>query len=355
MLIENKRENLDNYLYFLIDKNELIKNQEKLYEIEILENLSIANMLKARVIKTENIEIYVKTSSLLSLDIFLKQRVLTLKEIETIIKKIINLIRSLKYYFLSARSLYLEKRYIYIDLNTLEPQLVYCPFFDKDIEEGLENLFKIFIDNIKDNKILSRLYEYILSIKNIDNLIYKIEESEDIIEEKPEDKKDLFDESLYFDNKEEEEDVNFINNIKQFFTKSKLKKEENIFEAVLEDKDTDFIEDKGYYEHTVLLKSNKDDKKRRLRSLINSKDNIDIEYFPFVIGRQERMCDYVLDKEGISRLHVKFENIEDNYVLYDLNSRNGVFVNSRMLENEEYCVINLGDIIKIGKEEYIFE
>ena len=83
--------------------------------------------------------------------------------------------------------------------------------------------------------------------------------------------------------------------------------------------------------------------------------NIELKYFPFVIGRQSRLCDFCLDREGVSRVHFRLEKIDDASSICDLNSRNGIKVEDRKLENEEYCVVRRGYKIEVADLIYIFE
>ena len=99
--------------------------------------------------------------------------------------------------------------------------------------------------------------------------------------------------------------------------------------------------------NTVLLTDIKPNKSGRVLKSINGSEDIEINYLPFIIGKQDRICDYVLDVDGVSRIHLKL--FEKKGVLYagDLNSRNGTYINGKKLENEENIELNTGDTINI--------
>src|SRR2546423_3861857 len=63
------------------------------------------------------------------------------------------------------------------------------------------------------------------------------------------------------------------------------------------------------------------------------------------IGRNED-CDVTIDNLGVSRYHAEILEKEGFYVLRDLKSNNGTFVNGRRIETYN---LNDGDEISIGK------
>ena len=134
---------------------------------------------------------------------------------------------------------------------------------------------------------------------------------------------------------------------KEYFTPSRFGEE-----AKAETADT---EGRVLHTHTVLLsKEMKAEAKHSLRSLDRSREDIALGYFPFVIGKQERVCDYVLHSEEVSRLHLRLDQDGEDCVVTDLNSLNGTKIGGRLLENEESAVIRTGDILEIAGIKYLF-
>ncbi len=64
------------------------------------------------------------------------------------------------------------------------------------------------------------------------------------------------------------------------------------------------------------------------------------------IGRDEEN-DLVLKDNAVSRHHAKIEAGEHGYLLTDLDSQNGVFINDKSIRSQQW--LNNGDIIKIGR------
>ena len=64
------------------------------------------------------------------------------------------------------------------------------------------------------------------------------------------------------------------------------------------------------------------------------------------IGRDPG-CELMLDNLGVSRRHALLREIEDRYIIEDLGSTNGVFIDGRRISAA--ATVNPGDEIKIGK------
>lgn len=106
---------------------------------------------------------------------------------------------------------------------------------------------------------------------------------------------------------------------------------------------------------TVLLtNSQKDTQVKVFKSASPGIPDIIITYTPYLIGKQEGLVDYVLNGEAISRIHAKIEKEGNDYCISDLNSTNGTYVNSRLLETNETVLLNTGDEIFIANFAFIF-
>ncbi len=70
-----------------------------------------------------------------------------------------------------------------------------------------------------------------------------------------------------------------------------------------------------------------------------------------VIGREVK-CDLMLNNESVSRRHAEVVRLAEGYLLRDLGSRNGTFVNGQRVQ--EY-VLSDGDKVAIGDIVFIFE
>ena len=71
---------------------------------------------------------------------------------------------------------------------------------------------------------------------------------------------------------------------------------------------------------------------------------IPLRPLPFVIGRS-RSCHLVLRSDQVSRLHARIYREGPTFVIEDLGSRNGTFVNEQRIARH---VLSPGDTIRIG-------
>ena len=69
------------------------------------------------------------------------------------------------------------------------------------------------------------------------------------------------------------------------------------------------------------------------------------------IGRLEDN-DVVIENLAVSGHHAKIDSVGDGYLLTDLQSKNGCFVNERMVASHW---LNQGDVVAIGKHMLVFE
>jgi hypothetical protein len=81
---------------------------------------------------------------------------------------------------------------------------------------------------------------------------------------------------------------------------------------------------------------------------------IEIKDFPYIIGKQRENVDYFLDKEVVSRYHVKISKEGNSYYITDLNSTNGTSLNSQPLPCYQRHEITDGDRVAIAGIEYTF-
>lgn len=102
------------------------------------------------------------------------------------------------------------------------------------------------------------------------------------------------------------------------------------------------------------LSLKEDSNSRRLCALDSGMEDIEISYYPFVIGKQEHLADYCLNHETVSRLHVRIDEIDGGWQIQDLNSSNGTMVAGRLLENNEAVLLHLNDEVKIADLRYRF-
>ena len=73
-----------------------------------------------------------------------------------------------------------------------------------------------------------------------------------------------------------------------------------------------------------------------------------------VLGKDEKRVQICIQKEGISRLHATLVRENGEYIIEDLNSTNGTWINGEQLTPRTPYVLHEGDKISFAETEYIF-
>lgn len=126
------------------------------------------------------------------------------------------------------------------------------------------------------------------------------------------------------------------------------------FETVMDEDAPDGDID-NYEEETILLADYR--KKTEIFTLVLMDDDKDVTIkvneLPFIVGKLKDKVDYAIMDEAISRLHAKFDYIDNNQlVVTDLNSKNGTFINGERLLANETRKVNIGD--DVGFADLVF-
>lgn len=108
------------------------------------------------------------------------------------------------------------------------------------------------------------------------------------------------------------------------------------------------------FQTTLLTGQNQDGEIRRLRPVGDTEEEIMLSYYPFVIGKNKNLADYVLQRDAVSRFHLRIDEDGGRYSVTDLNSTNGTRIKGRLLDANETAVIEIGDEICIADVGYIF-
>lgn len=85
-----------------------------------------------------------------------------------------------------------------------------------------------------------------------------------------------------------------------------------------------------------------------------NKVHISLDSLPCTIGKAAEMVDYSIKDNSVSRMHAKIERQNGRFILTDLNSTNGTFVNGLQMTPNEQVEIERGDEIRFGKMRYSF-
>lgn len=85
-----------------------------------------------------------------------------------------------------------------------------------------------------------------------------------------------------------------------------------------------------------------------------NKKHIELNKFPYTVGKMAACVDCVLADDSVSRIHARFEKVGDKIQMTDMNSTNGTYRNGLRLQPQETVEIEPGDEIRFGNVNYCF-
>ncbi|MEN6391879.1 MAG: DUF6382 domain-containing protein [Syntrophomonas sp.] len=84
------------------------------------------------------------------------------------------------------------------------------------------------------------------------------------------------------------------------------------------------------------------------------KERLPIEGNSFVVGRKGSAVDYVENGSGVSRVHMELVKTAAGWIVRDLDSKNGTFINGeKLIPNKDYPLVD-GCRLKIATAQYTF-
>lgn len=312
-------------------------------------------------------------------------------ELKSLIFDILRSVEESKKYLLEEDDIILDKEYLYVDTASMKVGLFYMPGYNKPIDKQLRALllelpacmssedpdavvlaYSLYSESAKEGYVLGDLIKVLSCKKKQENL----EDAKGKI--KREEKTEMQNEIRNFRKNEAEKKserkeskggfrlgiLDAIKN-KNWQKKQEEKSQEDIYvpdefiddnELWLDEFENDECkETKEAEPMTQYLAGESSIKEHRiLKGRQPGLEDIDIEYYPFVIGRQDRISDYIIDREGVSRMHCRIDKEDGAYYIRDLNSRNGTLVNGIVLINDEKIKLNEGDEVQIADMTYQF-
>ncbi|MDE7176298.1 MAG: FHA domain-containing protein [Lachnospiraceae bacterium] len=85
-----------------------------------------------------------------------------------------------------------------------------------------------------------------------------------------------------------------------------------------------------------------------------NKKHIELNSFPYTVGKMAGCVDCVLADDSVSRIHARFEKVGDRIQMTDMNSTNGTYRNGLRMQPQETVEIEPGDEIRFGNVNYCF-
>lgn len=86
----------------------------------------------------------------------------------------------------------------------------------------------------------------------------------------------------------------------------------------------------------------------------NNRRKIEVNKFPFIVGKKLGVVDEIIDDASISRMHARFEKEGETIFIEDLNSTNGTYKNGMMLTPHQKIEVFPEDEIWFGRLQFIY-
>lgn len=383
-----------NHNYLIIEKDALIEND---YQLQMITQNEIKGLLSCTIHRIDNqIQLYYEISSKYPLKQIYERKKMSYKELEEVLVNVLAVIRILEEYLLDGNHLLLSPEFIYINPGHNGIEFCFFPGYSKEIGKNFHETIEYILNCVdyKDEKAVAlayELYKYTAedncSIQDLLDSIISNHTGEEIqgeiLTEETENKG-------FDDNSEDTilKDTDIQKKQKGFEMTYTLKMKIRMFKSIIDTLSSYIIKkkDKDSYssdetmsnsDNTIyeeLIRENQADKNIELedygdtlyilpeetagRLTAENKSqfsDIELQWFPFIIGKLKDAVDGIIEDDSVSRIHAKIEKEDHKYYAKDLNSTNGTYVNHVKLIPEEPLQLNTGDEVRFGKVVYYFQ
>ncbi len=344
----------------VIDKAEGLKSEDI---IKVQAEMLSANSLLGHVplLLEEfnlNIKLYYDIRDYKSLNNYLMTKQYSWPILREIFIKIIGIMRNSSKYLLDSNKYILKLPLIYIHPEKNKPQLIYLPLRELKNEAAAVDEFKqLFINVFKDSSgVELNFYNIIIDYFDNDEFtidgLYKRLLRENLGEEiELEERLERYETNEQIVKTIKSQQNNMFNWPPTRFFK---RKNESSANTVKQNKIDEINRSKNAEEklaETTILKDNKPlfylEKKHN-----KSTNRIDLNMPNFIIGRNKDIVNYCEDSKEISRVHLEIIRDTHGYLIRDLDSKNGSFLNGIRLYANKLYLIKEGDKITLAKTEF---
>lgn len=306
-------------------------------------------------------------------------------QIRNILRQIFQILENGREYLLEETDFVLHPNYIFAVLPQMKIELCYVPGYGMQLKEQLEGLFEYLLNRVdyEDTKAVELLYDcYMFCVREeggLDEIIMRLEGEKDDrdtkaeVWEEPETEEinsfkemDMRRESARKkesagaemeaeENSQKERKDGIFNGSYLSWLAEKLfagKRRQKMFLA--EEEEEHAVQGKKQemrQEPTVLLSGSGEFGEAQL---IEEKTGevIPMMKFPFYIGSEDVYADFVLKSEGVSRIHCCIAKKEEAYLLSDLNSTNGTYLDGQEIVPGTEKTLWNGAVLRVAKNEF---
>ena len=363
MQIEYKKEWMDTFLWILPDTY-----VEESYEERMLKNNPGGGRLEfSREKKDGNDYFCYKVTGKKALNSIYAVMPIGERQIRGILRQLFDVLEEGREFLLSEEDFLLQPNYIFATFPQMDLEFCYVPGYGVPLREQLEGLFEYLLNRVdyEDKRAVNLLYDcYMFCMKEKGGLAEirkRLEEEEEEYLPKPSPpmepsvtkKERIKQEETVVKKQPSPSYVSWLTD--RLFSKfrrpvSLVAEEPEAYEANSMEKPlTNGVSEE--MERTVLLSSVK---KPEVPELVceQTGEVVPMTKFPFYIGSVKEYADFVPAVEGVSRIHCSINKKEDRFMLADLNSTNGTYVNGQEVIPGNDMLLSDHDEIRVCSQEF---
>lgn len=381
-----------NHNYLVLEEEE--ENYREDYQLYMLTENRIQGLLACKWTQVnDKLQLCYEITSRQSMDVAYERKKISYQELRRMLVDFHQLMITMKEYMLDANHLILEPGYLYVDVDTGGLALCYCPFYERDIKEAFYNWAEYVLGKLErhDKEGIALGYELYRLAGEENSSVEEIlrscqreqEENEKPVKEQPvsiaskePEQQPLSQENIFEPEKqnrifsgEKEPDTEkkgIFQRMKDWFRgrnkKESMAEQEFLIpdiplpdmlpmeEPVKADAENQGEKDIIYGETTLLCQ--KQDERVMLISEQEGYEDIWIDTDSFLIGKKREAVDGYIGSMTVSRIHARITHEAERYLLTDLHSTNGTYINGIALEADESVELHNRDMIRFADMEY---
>lgn len=361
-----------NHSYMIVKEADYIFEH---YEVQMILHNEIASLLDMRIIVGDGqVEYWYDVTGMQSLEKLFSFETLKTDRLRMILQGLCSMKKQMEDYLLDDRNICFSSAMVYCDRGKDTVRFCYIPGYKQE-QNGAEirGLLEYMLQHLdhSDSDAVRMAYEvYENCVRNgfqaeecarclnaeaksgLQEAVREVEYQEDHFgflwdqeeQQEPEEA-------------EEEEEPHMVYRRKRLFEKFRKKGQKTVDYRNLWEEETeqDYVADQGAdYNPTVYFPESE---RKTVWELSYRGDgieeNIRMDKFPLLIGKDEKKVDAVLLAETVSRVHAAISEQEGELYLEDYNSTNGTYLNGRLLPMNTPEHLRRGDHIVFATEEYV--
>lgn len=313
---------------------------------------------------------------------------ITIVTVKVVFEAILNAIENLSEYLLKEENVLISLDTLFFEKQgfSLKCYLTYVPGANFEFTEAFKGIAEYLVQNVDHEntqnvmacyRVFEKIYEGEFSLLD---LIASLEEEKGQEENDYEAEQDMLEDDEAFEN--DSEDFRGLDYIKDFDEINYSYKVENIekkkfsifsvFSKRVKKKKTELFPGVGAYEDFIEEPEDVEYEQEMATTLLNAQGHVastkKLTYlgnkniispflvsFPFNIGSRNKGNEFIIEEEIISRVHARITKDDGRYFIEDLESKNGTFLNGKMLAVNTPYELFPNDIVDFADISFRFE